>query len=79
MPWVPEVWASPWVPEVWASASVARSANPNAAANPKSETIFRRETILDSTSEDICNLPLALAYNADLNQTVSGGGFSGLH
>jgi hypothetical protein len=44
------------VPVVWASAPVGDTAKPNAAANPSSETILRRETILDSTSEVIFNL-----------------------
>ena len=39
------------VPVVWASASVSETANPNAAANARSETFLRRETILNSTSE----------------------------
>ena len=46
---------------VWASAPVGDTAKPIAAANPKSETILRRETILVTTSEDICNLPLPFA------------------
>jgi hypothetical protein len=56
-------------------------AKPNAAANPRSETILRRETILASTSEVICILPLPLAKNAYPSQTrhQSMGGFSGFH
>ena len=41
---------------VWASAPMGDTTKPNAAANPRSETILRRETILDSTSEVIFNL-----------------------
>jgi hypothetical protein len=53
MPAVPVV---PVVLVVWASAPVGDTAKPNAAANPRSETILRRETIFDSTSEVIFNL-----------------------
>jgi hypothetical protein len=61
MPAVPVVLVVLVVPVVWASAPVGDMAKPNAAANPRSETILRRETVLDSTSEDICILPLPLA------------------
>ena len=44
------------VPVVWASALVGNTVKPNAAANPRSETILRRETIFDSTPEVIFNL-----------------------
>jgi hypothetical protein len=64
MPAVPVVLVVPVVPVVlvvWASAPVGDKVKPNAAANPRSETILRRETVLDSTSEDICILPLPVA------------------
>jgi len=64
MPAVPEVLGVLGVlavPVVWASAPAGDTAKPNAAANPRSETILRRETVLDSTSEDICILPLPFA------------------
>ncbi len=35
----------PVVPVVWPSAPMGDTAKPNAAANPRSETILRRETI----------------------------------
>jgi len=41
---------------VWAAAPMGDTAKPNAAANPSSETILRRETIFDSTPEVILNL-----------------------
>jgi hypothetical protein len=60
VPVVPVVLGVLGVLVVWASAPVGDTAKPNAAANPRSETILRRETVLDSTSEDICILPLPL-------------------
>jgi hypothetical protein len=60
--------------EVWASAPMGDTAKPTAAANPRSETILRRETVLDSTSEDICILPLPLANSADPSQTSAKAG-----
>ena len=44
------------VPVVWASAPMGDTAKPNAAANPRSETILRRETIFVTTSEVIFGL-----------------------
>ncbi len=44
------------VPVVWASAPMGDTAKPNAAANPRSETILRRETIFEPTSELMFNL-----------------------
>jgi hypothetical protein len=44
------------VPVVWASALMGDTAKPNAAAKPRSETILRRATVLDATSEVIFNL-----------------------
>src|SRR6476660_1231618 len=44
------------MPEVWASAAVDRRARPAAAATPRNGKIFRRETILDATSEVMFNL-----------------------
>jgi hypothetical protein len=46
---VPVVLVVPVVPVVWASASVDGTAKPNAAANPRRETIFRREIISHSS------------------------------
>jgi hypothetical protein len=67
------------VPVVWASAPMGDTAKPNAAANPRSEIILRRETVLDLTSEDICDLPLPLAKRwSEPDQRESGGGFLGL-
>jgi hypothetical protein len=51
---LPGVWAS--LPVVCASAAVYRRARPAAVANPRKGKIFRRETILDSTSEVMFNL-----------------------
>jgi hypothetical protein len=56
VPVVPVVLGVLGVPVVWASAPVGDTAKPNAAANPRSETILRRETIFDSTSEVTSNL-----------------------
>jgi hypothetical protein len=46
----------PVVPVVWASTPVGDTAKPKPAANPRSETILRRETIFDSASEVMFNL-----------------------
>ena len=57
MPVVPVVVSVvPVVPVVWAPAPVGDTAKPNAAANPRSETTLRRETILDLISEVMFNL-----------------------
>jgi hypothetical protein len=56
VPVVPVVLGVLGVLVVWASAPVGDTAKPNAAANPRSETILRRETIFDSTSEVTSNL-----------------------
>jgi hypothetical protein len=76
------------MPEVCASAPVGEMAKPNAAANPSSETILRRETNLDLSSEVMLDLLryrvigtliFVFAYDADPNRIGSGSRFPIFH